>query len=1477
MGLPKTYRRGFFRLTALIVIACFLSFDLCWASRPSLVTDSPVVEETLRAQAGLESNVEEDLGKSLQPAPGRRWTGSRSRRLWLTAAMLFGLVLPTGFFSSSSSAQAASHPSPAAAAREADLRQLISPIVEDLKQSSGKWAVMLLTINNAREMPPEDHTTWKDLASLAQRPGVRSYSITVDTENGALDGRIELTGPWSNDPVGKQIQGGRMDYNGAFSPAIKDLLGGPHFAGVLVVDSQGRILLVIPRYTGRWGSRESRLLREEIDRLVALEVQAAAEAKAKTDKEKAQREAAEAKVAVEKTREVAEEAQRAKDRQETVSVPFEEETTVTPAKPSPPTPPADLKPPQPSAEVKPLPPPSQPDLYLEATFEEESKPTDTKLADTKPAVPAGPDVPSVEGSNYSTWLKIAAALTGLAVVGGTWDLVRRIRQRRQRQAVSPPASAPAPVTQPAPVASQAAGQAATTAPATVDVGQAPVAAVETAVATPSAADQGESVVPATIPSATPAPQQEETLEALIGRLAEAQPKVPWPAIASSARDDPEGFQRRFGALIKRVPEIAQITDWIRRHPAQAGPPAEQAAVSRQAPPGAGLEEDWKEGSPNSILWQFLVENLVPGVQWGQLSEENRQKAIAVIEGLGREVPDWEGLPSDEQERLVRGRFEAEGILPVAAAAIEPAPAEVRLVEEAAQLIDFLAQQLEQAQAELALAKGEADRERGQAAAASRRVEQLEAEVTRLSGELSAAQANEANQRQEASEASQKVQTLSAQVSELQPIAAKVPGLQMELTQKKGQLNTLTRELGELKTQLDNARADLKREQEERKAAEERERQAEERERQANLLLKRVGRQISAGKGKGQRQAGAEAALAQRVEMWRGKPEAPPATTSPAAGPVAPTPPAEPLRVVEEVPPETNRELVAGTFFVEGKGYEISRRIQGYKSVQGGLGPVQIDAFAQREQGGRQDQQDRYALEILGPKEDPLALLAVVADGMGGQAAGAFASEKAVEQILHRINPVTVPEGQDRQQAERFLQQLRAYREGSDEAQQQAGVMGIAKELGNVIGQAHRELFGLQADPNDPEHTMRRGMGTTVVMALILDRHYIVLGVGDSPAFAFEGGKMDLLLPLDSTRWRQAEVELREGQPGTGSPPSYQQIHDRMRRVKLPSIVGGGGVLEYHLGQSGTDRQTGRRVAKEIPVRFVVRSLEPGSQLLLASDGIDMLTPDAIEKTLAGNPTRPARDGVNWLMGLSAAWKGAKDLPQELLDQLPGPLDEYGDSHRNGDNRTVLLVKVQSSSPSAEQAGLEETATAVLMAEPPVAPAFTGIRWAGSDGASLSSQGRFLADHVSSRRPAAPPIERIYLVFDQAAGKPLIEVLGVETYVVVTSPKEAKSQVGLGVEPERLIGITGKKYSQGDYLVEVRGIKHFIEADTTRQGWKKQVFDDAVVRLFEESVVVAIHGRDSLVTTLQFYQFSESEISQVLQARAGTEEALSRGL
>lgn len=108
-------------------------------------------------------------------------------------------------------------------------------------------------------------------------------------------------------------------------------------------------------------------------------------------------------------------------------------------------------------------------------------------------------------------------------------------------------------------------------------------------------------------------------------------------------------------------------------------------------------------------------------------------------------------------------------------------------------------------------------------------------------------------------------------------------------------------------------------------------------------------------------------------------------------------------------------------------------------------------------------------------------LYVVADGMGGHAAGEVASWEAVEAVHGMVR--------------RSPDVLEAYRTGpSDES-----VAGLRRLIESAIQAATYMVFGIAEQ--DPTH---KGMGTTITVMLVVDNIAVIGSVGDSRAYLVRG-------------------------------------------------------------------------------------------------------------------------------------------------------------------------------------------------------------------------------------------------------------------------------------------------------------------------------------------------------------------------------------
>lgn len=206
---------------------------------------------------------------------------------------------------------------------------------------------------------------------------------------------------------------------------------------------------------------------------------------------------------------------------------------------------------------------------------------------------------------------------------------------------------------------------------------------------------------------------------------------------------------------------------------------------------------------------------------------------------------------------------------------------------------------------------------------------------------------------------------------------------------------------------------------------------------------------------------------------------------------------------------------------------------------------------------RKSNQDRFICD------GPLQLF-VVADGMGGHAAGDVASNLAVETI------------------ESFIRRTDEDAEVSWPYGIEPGLSFLANRLRTAVHLANRRVF--RAAERHDEYT---GMGTTVVGALISGTRLAVANAGDSRLYVFADGKLTQLTRDDT--WAATVLASQRGTSNAAAPP------ESMRRV-LTNVVG---------------------AREQADVRVTEHDLTGGETILLCSDGLHGVVDDpTLEKLLS---------------------------------------------------------------------------------------------------------------------------------------------------------------------------------------------------------------------------------------------------------------------
>jgi len=207
---------------------------------------------------------------------------------------------------------------------------------------------------------------------------------------------------------------------------------------------------------------------------------------------------------------------------------------------------------------------------------------------------------------------------------------------------------------------------------------------------------------------------------------------------------------------------------------------------------------------------------------------------------------------------------------------------------------------------------------------------------------------------------------------------------------------------------------------------------------------------------------------------------------------------------------------------------------------------------------RENNEDRVGLWALDG-----VLLALVADGMGGAAAGEEASRLVVEAVEA-----------DFLGAERGSEQLAALSEAE-----------IGEKLRAAVRRANRAI--IQRAREDPA---LKGMGTTVTLAFVRGRRVVIAHVGDSRAYLVRGAGWINQITDDHSF---VEALLASGQITR----EQAAVHP-MRNV-----------LYRALGQS-----------EDTQADLYSRALDPGDTLVLCSDGLTRdITPQALAEIVAQHP------------------------------------------------------------------------------------------------------------------------------------------------------------------------------------------------------------------------------------------------------------------
>jgi protein phosphatase len=214
-------------------------------------------------------------------------------------------------------------------------------------------------------------------------------------------------------------------------------------------------------------------------------------------------------------------------------------------------------------------------------------------------------------------------------------------------------------------------------------------------------------------------------------------------------------------------------------------------------------------------------------------------------------------------------------------------------------------------------------------------------------------------------------------------------------------------------------------------------------------------------------------------------------------------------------------------------------------------------------------------------DDELALF-VVADGMGGHAAGEVASRLAVEAI------------------ENFIRRSREPGDLSWPCGIDPALSYHGNRLRTAIFLANRRVFRVAEGHDD-----YTGMGTTVVAALVADNRVTIGHVGDSRLYLLSGGELRVQTRDDT--WAATVL--------AGADVDPKRIADHPMRNVLTNVLGAREQTEIHVAE---------------------HRLSEGELLFLCTDGVhgaldetalqELLTQDASLETIVRAAVRAAVDG-----------------------------------------------------------------------------------------------------------------------------------------------------------------------------------------------------------------------------------------------------------
>lgn len=251
----------------------------------------------------------------------------------------------------------------------------------------------------------------------------------------------------------------------------------------------------------------------------------------------------------------------------------------------------------------------------------------------------------------------------------------------------------------------------------------------------------------------------------------------------------------------------------------------------------------------------------------------------------------------------------------------------------------------------------------------------------------------------------------------------------------------------------------------------------------------------------------------------------------------------------------------------------------------------------RARSGSVNEDDTLLAELADETGEVRTGLYAVADGMGGHQKGEVASRTAIEATISAL------------QSHPFFANGDYLRDGlSDET-----VLDVVRE---AVSSANRAVYGVKVDQGTD-------MGTTLVLAMVLRSKAYVANIGDSRAYLLRDG---------SIRQLTEDHSLVERMVASGQITEAEARLHPQRNLIFRSL--------------GTDPQ--------VEVDMFVERLQPGDRLLLCSDGLTNMVPDAVLSHIASREEN--LDMACRLMIRTANEAGGRDNISVVLAEVLSPED-----------------------------------------------------------------------------------------------------------------------------------------------------------------------------------------------------------------------------